>query len=89
VSGMFLYAASTPAWVGSFDNNSGNGGQQNRGGGGIVSDCVVTNKGAGVAIGGNGVDKSFLPPIASVLCVLDFKNGALLHQLSMDISEGD
>ena len=36
------------------------------------------------ASSGNDKKNAFLPPVASLLCVLDFRTGALLHQMSLD-----
>lgn len=89
-TGSFLFCASTPAWVGSFMDPSGAiSDNVNKGPTKMVSDNLEIqsyngNKGLNLeTIATNATAGS--PPIASILCVLDFKTGALLHQITVDL----
>ncbi|CAD7958092.1 unnamed protein product [Amoebophrya sp. A25] len=87
-SGTFLFAASTPAWVGAFEQAAKD--LNDAPVASLVTDsCVMSNTGGQNGYQGNASSNSGgagrLPPTASVLCIVDFRKAQILHQISLDI----
>ncbi|CAD7935889.1 unnamed protein product [Amoebophrya sp. A120] len=88
-SGAFVFAASTPAWVGSFEQAARDLAEVPTSTALVTDSCQLVNpmqeELRKATTGARNNQNVRLPPTASVLCVIDFRKATLLHQMSLDI----